>query len=200
MNCKGSLEVICGSMFSGKSEELIRCLRRAEFAKQKFIVFKHSLDTRKTIKHVISHNNTQIEAFATKDAQMILEFADKSVQVVGIDEVQFFDMSIVNVILKLIDAGKKVFVAGLDMDFRGIPFGPMPSLMAISDKTLKLKAICVSCGNDAHFSQRIVNGEPAKFNDPIILPGAEEYYQARCRNCFKIDITPNLGQHVQTNL
>ena len=187
MGSKGSLEVICGSMFSGKSEELIRRLRRAEFAKQKIMVFKHSLDTRKTIKHVISHNSTKIKAMAIKDPYSILAQVNESVDVIGIDEVQFFDLGIVSVILKLVDAGKKVFAAGLDLDFRGIPFGPMPALMALSDKTLKLKAICVNCGCDAHFSQRIVNGEPAKFNDPVILPGAEECYQARCRSCFSID-------------
>ena len=187
MSSKGNLEVICGSMFSGKSEELIRRLRRAEFAKQKIMVFKHSLDARKTIKYVISHNSTKIEAFAIRDPESILDHINDNIDIVGIDEVQFFDLGIINVILKLIDAGKKVLVAGLDLDFRGIPFGPMPALMALSDKTLKLKAICVNCGSDAHHSQRIVNGEPAKFNDPIILPGAEECYQARCRSCFKID-------------
>jgi len=187
MHAKGSLEVICGSMFSGKSEELIRRLRRAEFAKQKIMVFKHSLDDRKTIKHVISHNSNKIEALAIRDPRIILDHVNPAIEIVGIDEVQFFDLSIINVILNLIESGKKVLVAGLDLDFRGIPFGPMPSLMALSDKTLKLKAICMTCGNDAHFSQRIVNGAPAKFNDPIILPGAEEFYQARCRTCFKID-------------
>jgi len=202
MNYKGSLEVICGSMFSGKSEELIRCLRRAQFAKQNIMVFKHSLDDRKTIKHVISHNSTQIEALAIKDPAEILNLVNEAVSVIGIDEVQFFDLEIINVILKLVNSGKKVFVAGLDLDFRGVPFGPMPTLMALSDKTLKLKAICVICGKDAHFSQRIVNGHPAKFNDPIILPGAEEYYQARCRNCFEIDIIgyPRSAVNVQTNL
>lgn len=184
---KGRLEIICGSMFSGKSEELIRCLRRAEFAKQKVMAFKHSLDNRKTIKHVISHNNTKMEAIAIRNPKDILDYVGAEIDVIGIDEVQFFDLTIINVILKLIDNGKKLFVAGLDLDFRGIPFGPMPTLMALSDKILKLQAICVNCGSDAHFSQRIVNGEPAKFNDPVILPGAEECYQARCRSCFKID-------------
>jgi thymidine kinase len=187
MSTKGSLEVVCGSMFSGKSEELIRRLRRAEFAKQKIMVFKHSLDTRKTTKHVISHNSNKIAALAIRDPQEILTYVNDTTNLIGIDEVQFFDLSIINVILKLVDSGKNVIVAGLDLDFRGVPFGPMPTLMALSDKTLKLKAICVCCGHDAHHSQRMVNGEPAKFNDPIILPGAEEHYQARCRSCFKID-------------
>lgn len=187
MHAKGSLEVVCGSMFSGKSEELIRRLRRAEFAKQKIMVFKHSLDDRKTIKHVISHNSNKIEALAIRDPLVILNHVSPATELVGIDEVQFFDSSIINVILNLIESGKKVLVAGLDLDFRGVPFGPMPILMALSDKTLKLKAICVICGKDAHFSQRIINGAPAKFNDPVILPGAEECYQARCRSCFKID-------------
>lgn len=187
MSIKGTLEIICGSMFSGKSEELIRRLRRAEFAKQKLLVFKHSLDTRKTIKHVISHNGVKIKAIAVLDPMLILEFMDPTVEVVGIDEIQFFDHTIISVVLELIERGKKVIAAGLDLDFRGVPFGPMPALMALSDKTLKLKAICVTCGQDAHHSQRIVNGHPAKFTDPVILPGAEEYYQARCRSCFKID-------------
>jgi thymidine kinase len=187
MNPKGALEIICGSMFSGKSEELIRRLRRAEFAKQKLIVFKHSLDTRKTIKHVISHNGTKIKAIAISDPKNMLAHINESIDIVGIDEVQFFDQSIIAVVLEIVKMGKKVITAGLDLDFRGIPFGPMPALMALSDKTLKLKAICVKCGSDAHHSQRIINGSPARFSDPIILPGAEECYQARCRGCFTID-------------
>ncbi|OGB84656.1 thymidine kinase [candidate division TM6 bacterium RIFCSPHIGHO2_12_FULL_32_22] len=189
----GLLEVVCGSMFSGKSEELIRRLKRAEIAKMNVIAFKHSLDDRKTTEHVISHNGTKIKAFAVHDSNEILKLAHDQIEVVGIDEVQFFPKDVIKIICKLIEDGKKVIVGGLDLDFRGIPFGPMPILMAIADKVTKLKAICIECGKDAQFSQRLVNGEPAKHNDPIILVGAEECYQARCRGCFVIDKVPELG-------
>jgi thymidine kinase len=187
MKTKGSLEIVCGSMFSGKSEELIRRLRRSELAKQKIAAFKHSLDARKTIHYVISHNGTKISALTANEAAIILQQVAPEVEVVGIDEVQFFDQQIINVILELVNQGKRVIAAGLDMDFRGVPFGPMPTLLALADKILKLHAICSVCGQDAQFTQRIINGAPAKFNDPIILIGAEECYQARCRNCFEID-------------
>ncbi len=191
---KGRLEVICGTMFSGKSEELIRRLRRASIAKQKVLVFKHSLDDRHTIKYVVSHDGNKLEAQAFDNVKHILERAlDKSVDVVGIDEVQFFPQEIIEVICKLVDAGKRVIAAGLDLDFRGVPFGGIPTLMAIADEVTKLQAICTSCGKDAHFSQRLVNGAPAKFNDPVILPGAQETYQARCRNCFTIDKVPTFN-------
>lgn len=189
----GLLEVVCGSMFSGKSEELIRRLKRAEIAKLNVIAFKHDLDNRKTTEYVISHNGNKIKAFAIQNAQEILNLASHDqIEVVGIDEVQFFEKEIINIICKLVESGKKVIVGGLDLDFRGIPFGPMPILMAIADKVTKLKAICIECGKDAHFSQRLVNGQPAKHNDPIILVGAQECYQARCRSCFIIDKSPIL--------
>src|SRR3990167_6253906 len=121
MKNKGRLEIIWGSMFSGKSEEIIRRLRRAEFAKQKTMAFKHSLDMRKTIKHVISHNGTKIHAFAISNSQEILELLTETINVIGIDEIQFFDQNIVNIIIKLVENGKRVIAAGLDLDFRGIP-------------------------------------------------------------------------------
>jgi thymidine kinase len=189
---QGILEVVCGSMFSGKSEELIRRLKRAEIAKLNVIAFKHDLDNRKTTEYVISHNGNKIKAFATQDPNEILNLVNDQVEVVGIDEVQFFPKSVVNIICKLVDSGKKVIVGGLDLDFRGIPFGPMPVLMAIADRVTKLKAICIECGKDAHFSQRLVDGKPAKYHDPIILVGAQECYQARCRECFIIDKKPEL--------
>jgi len=184
---QGILEVVCGSMFSGKSEELIRRLKRSEIAKLNVVAFKHGLDNRKTTEHVTSHNGNKIKAFAIQDSSEIMKLVHEQIQVIGIDEVQFFSKDIVNVICKLVDSGKKVIVGGLDLDFRGIPFGPMPILMAIADKVTKLKAICIECGNDAHFSQRLVDGKPAKYSDPIILIGAQECYQARCRACFEID-------------
>ena len=187
---KGHLEVVCGSMFSGKSEELIRRLRRAEIAQQKVLVFKHSLDTRKTIDYIVSHNGNKLKAFALSSATEILELVDDDVSVIGIDEVQFFSNEIVNTIHTLVNRGKRVIAAGLDLDFRGVPFGSIPLLMAIADSATKLKAVCIKCGDNAHFTQRLINNQPAKYNDPVILVGAEEFYQARCRNCFAIDRSP----------
>lgn len=188
---KGTLEVICGPMFSGKSEELIRRLRRAAIAKQRVVVFKHALDDRHTIEHVRSHNGTTFEASATADIPTIRSIAlQESITVVGIDEVQFYGSDIIPIICMLIDAGKHVIVAGLDLDFRGLPFGPMPVLLAIADKVTKLTAICTFCARDAHFSQRMVNGHPARFDDPTVLVGAQETYQARCRSCYSIDKKP----------
>ena len=190
----GRLEVICGPMFSGKSEELIRRLRRAQIARQKVLTCKHALDSRHMIECVVSHNGTKLEAEATDTVQQILTMGlEESVNVVGIDEVQFFENSIIEVIVKLVDAGKRVIVAGLDLDFRGVPFGPMGTLLAIADTVTKLQSICTACGNDAHFSQRLVNNEPARFEDPIILPGAQEAYQARCRDCYRINKKPTLS-------
>lgn len=186
---KGSLEVICGSMFSGKSEELIRRLKRSELAKRNVLAFKHSLDDRSTIEYVVSHSGSKIKAIPVEEPELILELTSSSIDVIGIDEIQFFAQNIVNVICTLIEQGKRVLVAGLDLDFRGKPFGPMPLLMAIADTVTKLKAICICCGKEAHFSQRLVNGKPARADDPQIVVGAEEAYQARCRDCHIIDTT-----------
>ncbi|MGE0009988.1 MAG: thymidine kinase [Candidatus Babeliales bacterium] len=189
---KGSLEIICGSMFSGKSEELIRRLKRAELAKQNVLVFKHSLDNRSTIEYVVSHCGSKLKAIPLEKPQDILELTTSNVTVVGIDEVQFFDMSIIQVICDLVNRGKRVLVAGLDLDFRGKPFGCIPTLMAIADNVTKLQAICIHCGKNAHFTQRLVNGKPARHDDPLIVIGAEEQYQARCRSCHQIDEMPQL--------
>jgi thymidine kinase len=194
-NKKGSLEVICGPMFSGKSEELIRRLRRAAIAKQSIITFKHALDDRHTIKKVHSHNGTTFDAHATSGIEFILSHAlQPEITVVGIDEVQFYTQEIIEAICTLVDAGKEVIVAGLDLDFRSVPFGPMPTLLAIADSVTKLSAICTVCTAEAHFSQRLVNGEPALFDDPIILVGAQESYQARCRTCYVIDKKPTFNE------
>lgn len=191
MHHKGSLEVICGPMFSGKSEELIRRLRRAGIAKQKIAVFKPELDTRRGIDRVTSHNGSAMDAQPIDDLAKILErVAREDIEVVGIDEVQFFPHEIISVICSLVDAGKRVIVGGLDLDFRGIPFGPIPTLLAIADDITKLRSICTICCSDAHFTQRLVNNAPAKFDDPIIQLGAEEAYQARCRKCYSIDKKP----------
>ncbi len=190
-NDKGSLEVICGPMFSGKSEELIRRLRRAKIAKQNILVFKHALDNRTTIEHIASHNGNTIDACATDNVEEIKKhISDNSINIIGIDEVQFFSFDIVKIICDLVNSGKKIIAAGLDCDFRGIPFGPIPVLLAIADKVTKLDSICISCGADARYSQRLVNNQSAKFDYPIIQVGAEETYQARCRNCYIIDKFP----------
>lgn len=185
---QGKCEVICGSMFSGKTEELIRRLRRAQLAKLPVQVFKHSLDQQRVkIEKLHSHNGDTLEALAL-DSEIRMEQAlEAKTHVVGIDEVQFFSPAIVPFIQRLIEQGKHVIVAGLDMDFRGLPFGCIPALLAIADTVTKLKAVCMSCGGDAHFTQRMVNNKPAAFEDPLILIGAQENYQARCRNCFQIN-------------
>jgi thymidine kinase len=191
LNAKGQLEVICGSMFSGKTEELMRRLNRAEYAKQNVLTIKHQIDQRKSKTSITSHNGRERLAFMIDNTQdslnKILELANSNISVVGIDEAQFFPKEIVGIICQLVEKGKRVVVAGLDLDFRAEPFGIMPLLLAIADHVTKLKAICVLCGKDAHHTQRLVNGQPAKYTDPIILVGAEECYQARCRDCFQID-------------
>jgi thymidine kinase len=176
-------------MFSGKSEELIRRIRRAEFAKQSIITFKHHSDNRSTLESVVSHNGNTVKAIPIEHPTEILSHIATHHEVVGIDEVQWFELSIVNVICELINQGKRVIVAGLDLDFRGKPFGCIPILMAVADNVTKLKAICIQCGKDAHYTQRLVNGNAAKFDDPVMLIGAEELYQARCRDCHSIDKT-----------
>jgi len=190
-NAKGRLEVVCGSMFSGKTEELMRRLRRAELAKQQVLTIKHFIDKRMSHSCIVSHDGRERNAFPLGETNVgidkILELANRNISVVGIDEVQFFPSEIIEVICKLVENGKRVIVAGLDLDFRGEPFGIIPALMAISDEVLKLHAICCLCGKEAHHTQRLVNGEPAKYDDPIVMVGASECYEARCRDCFKID-------------
>ncbi len=190
---KGSLEVICGSMFSGKSEELIRRLKRSQLAKRDVLAFKHSLDDRTHIEYVISHNGNKIKAIPINNPETILELITPEVEVVGIDEVQFFSQEIVTIICTLIEQGKRIITAGLDLTFNLIPFGPLPLLLAIADKVTKLKAICMKCGKEAQFTQRLVNNKPARFSDPTIVVGAEEKYQARCRDCHLIDKLPEFN-------
>lgn len=186
----GRLEVICGSMFSGKSEELIRRIRRAEYAQQPTQLFKPTLDNRKTIDHVHAHSGDKLTACAVTNSRELEKLVLDTTMIVGIDEVQFLDANIVLVIDRLVYAGKRVIVAGLDLDFRGIPFGCMPTLLALADDVTKLKAVCMKSGKDAHVSQRLINGKPAKHTDPIILVGAEESYEARSRACHEIDVKP----------
>ena len=177
----GWIELICGSMFSGKTEELIRRIKRAEIARQKVQVFKHALDTRYAQKKVASHSGLETKAVVVKDAAAIMGLVEADTQVVAIDEVQFFDWSVANVCNTLADQGKRVIVAGLDMDFRGEPFGPMPLLMAMAEMVEKLQAICMVCGAPASRTQRLIDGRPARYDDPVIMVGASEVYEARCR-------------------
>ncbi len=187
---RGHIEVICGSMFSGKTEELIRRIKRAEIAKQRVQVFAHALDTRYGENRVASHSGTNWEAILVQNAEQILEHLDPRATVVAIDEAQFFDWKIAEVTSALADRGVRVIVAGLDMDFRGEPFGPMPLLLAQAEQVDKLSAICVVCGAPASRSQRLINGKPAKYDDPVILVGASEVYEARCRHCYEIPGKP----------
>lgn len=176
-------------MFSGKSEELIRRIRRAQIAKQKVQVFKPAIDDRYSIDKVVSHNGSSINAISVTKASEILDLLEEDTQVVAIDEIQFFDHSLVDVVREIADMGKRVICAGLDMDFRGEPFGVTPDIMAIAESVDKLTAICVKCGNPATRTQRLINGKPAKYDDPIILVGAHETYEARCRKCHEVPRT-----------
>ncbi len=182
----GHIELICGSMFSGKTEELIRRLRRATIARQSIQVFKPRMDNRYHAKKVTSHSGVQIDAKPVASSHEILICLTPDTTVVGIDEIQFFDMDIVRTCEQMANDGKRVICAGLDMDFRGEPFGPVPLMMACAEKVDKLDAICTVCGEPAHRTQRLIDGQPASYNDPIVLVGAEEVYQARCRNCHVI--------------
>ena len=174
---KGSIEVVCGSMFSGKTEELIRRMKRAQFAKLKVEIFKPAIDVRYSEAEVVSHDRNAIQSTPVDSSQNILLMAN-DVDVVGIDEAQFFDDGIVDVCRQLADSGIRVIVAGLDMDYMGVPFGPMPALMATAEYVTKVHAICVRCGDLAHHSHRLTN------DDKQVLLGAQDAYQPICRHCF----------------
>ncbi len=186
----GWIELICGSMFSGKTEELIRRARRAQIARQKLQVFKPGLDDRYGVEKLASHDGVSWDAVSVQDARQILGLVRSDTRVVIIDEVQFFDRSIANVCNVLADAGKRVIVAGLDTDFRGEPFGPVPLLLAEAEVVDKLQAICVVCGAPATRTQRLIDGQPASYDDPIIMVGASEVYEARCRRCHEVPGKP----------
>lgn len=177
----GSLEVITGSMFCGKTDELIRRLRRARIAKQKIQVFKPRIDNRYAEAKVMSHAGTEFEAIPIDKAADIRAQLKEDTTVVAIDEAQFLDAEIVAVVNYLADQGIRVIVAGLDTDFRGEPFGAMPVLTALAEQVDKLHAICMVCGQDASRTQRLVDGKPAHYNDPVVIVGAAEMYEARCR-------------------
>lgn len=174
---RGGIEVVCGSMFSGKTEELIRRMKRAQFAKQKVEIFKPTIDVRYSEKDVVSHDNNVIQSTPVDSSQNILLLAD-DIDVVGIDEAQFFDMGIVDVCNQLASRGIRVIVAGLDMDYKGVPFGPMPALMAIAEDVYKTHAICVHCGDLAYISHRLVSSEKR------VLLGETESYEPLCRSCY----------------
>jgi thymidine kinase len=176
-NTRGSIEIICGAMFSGKTEELIRRLNRARFARQKIAIIKPVIDTRYHAQSVVSHNKTAMECIAVADAGTILSVAADA-DVIGIDEAQFFDMPLVTICNQLANSGKRVIVAGLDMDYTGTPFGPIPALMATAEYVTKLHAICIKCGNLAHYSHRkLVDKE-------LIVLGETDHYEALCRICY----------------
>ena len=187
----GWIELICGSMFSGKTEELIRRVRRAEIARQVVQVFKPAIDRRYHEMAVASHSGSQFDAVPLTEARQIIEHLDEACAVVAIDEVQFFDWEIAEVINELANGGRRVIVAGLDQDFRGEPFGPMPLLMTQAEEVTKLNAICVQCGDPASRTQRLIDGRPAQWDDPVVLVGGQESYEARCRRCH---IIPNRPQ------
>lgn len=183
---RGRIEIICGSMFSGKTEEMIRRLRRAVIARQQVQAFKPAIDSRYHAEKVTSHNGLHFEAQPVSRAADILMIVDPQTDVVAIDEVQFFDPGIVEVCEKLAENGKRVICAGLDQDFRGLPFGPMPELLARAEDVDKLHAICVVCGENASRTQRLIEGRPAAFDDPVVMVGAAEVYEARCRQCHQL--------------
>lgn len=174
---KGWIEVICGSMFSGKTEELIRRLKRAQYAKQRIEIFKPEIDTRYDIEKVVSHDENSINSTPVQSSSQIL-LLSTDIEVVGIDEAQFFDTEIVSVCNTLAKRGVRVIVAGLDMDYLGKPFGPMPALIATAEYVTKVHAICVRCGNLAYVSHRIVE------NDKLVLLGETDSYQPLCRICY----------------
>lgn len=197
---RGSLKLICGSMFSGKTEYLIKELKRAEYAKKRVLTVKHAIDQRNNqqVGALLSHEGNQRSALVVggtiDNLNLIIMHAQDTIDVIGIDEIQFFPEHMIRVIGALIEAGKEVIVAGLDLDFRGEPFGIVPTLMALADTVIKLHAVCVVCGNNAQHTQRLINGKAARYHDPLILVGSEELYEARCRNCFIIDQSTLLYQ------
>ncbi|WP_146552972.1 thymidine kinase [Rummeliibacillus sp. SL167] len=182
MTQNGWIEVICGSMFSGKSEELIRRVRRAQFAKQKIAVFKPKIDNRYSEEAVVSHNGATIIAHPIEKSGETWNYITDDFDVIAIDEAQFFDEDIIDTAQSLANHGYRVILAGLDQDFKGIPFGPMPKLMAIAEQVTKLQAVCSVCGAPASRTQRLINGQPANADDPVILVGAAEAYEPRCRH------------------
>ena len=174
----GWIEVICGSMFSGKSEELIRRLRRAQIARQRVQIFKPGIDARYSEDHIVSHSEQKLASQVVATSQEIFDNVDPRTEVIGIDEAQFLDAGIVTVCNRLADMGKRVIVAGLDQDYMGRPFSPLPELLAVAEYITKTLAICMRCGNPANHTQRLIQ------SDERVVVGASDIYEARCRRCF----------------
>ncbi len=175
----GWIEVICGSMFSGKSEELIRRLRRAIIAKQRVQIFKPRIDSRYADAEIVSHSEMRLPSLSVESSDELLEKLDHRTEVVGVDEAQFFDAGLITAAGRMADQGKRVIVAGLDKDYRGMPFEPIPSLMAVAEDVTKTLAICVRCGSPANNTQRLVE------SDELVVVGAQGLYEARCRRCYE---------------
>jgi thymidine kinase len=188
----GWVEVITGSMFSGKSEELIRRLRRAQIARQKVQIFKPAIDARYSEHHIVSHSALRIESQLVASATEILALVELGTEVIGIDEGQFFDQALVQVANQLADQGKRVIVAGLDMDYLGKPFEPMPQLLAIADDVTKTRAICMQCGHPATYTQRLIARQER------VVVGATGAYEARCRRCFDPHLAAGLAEAGET--
>jgi len=188
----GWIEVVCGPMFSGKSEELIRRLRRAEIARQRVQIFKPSLDDRYSNSEIVSHSQLRIDSQAVESAADIMQRIEARTEVIGIDEANFLGNGLVEVVTRLADLGKRVIVAGLDTDYLGRPFDPIPALLALAEQITKTLAICMRCGNPAKFTQRLIA------SDDLIVVGAGGMYEARCRRCFEAGVTPEARQTLKT--
>ena len=180
----GWIEVVCGPMFSGKSEELIRRLRRAEIARQRVQIFKPGIDHRYSEDHIVSHSELRIRSESVRDAADIQARLDWRTEVIGLDEAQFLGHEIIDIVVRLADMGKRIIIAGLDTDYLGRPFHPMPELLAVADEITKTLAICMQCGNPAKHTQRLIDSED------LVVVGAAGLYEARCRRCFE----PNLAK------
>ena len=187
---EGWLEVICGCMFAGKTEELIRRINVLSYAKKNILAFKPKIDNRYSDSEIVSHAGARVPCYVIDNAKEILKKVTSDVEVVAIDEVQFFDELIVDVCEYLADKGVRVIVAGLDKDFRGESFGVLPELLTRAEFVTKLTAVCAKCGAPATRTQRLVNNQPASFDDPIVLVGAVEHYEPRCRHCHEVENKP----------
>lgn len=183
---EGWIEVICGCMFAGKTEELIRRINVLSYARKNILVFKPKIDDRYSTTEIASHAGSKVPCIVISEAKEILNHVNYDTDVVAIDEVQFFDEDVVDICEYLADSGLRVMVAGLDKDFRSEPFGVLPDLLTRAEFVTKLTAVCAKCGAPATRTQRIINGKPASFNDPIVLVGAKEAYEPRCRHCHEI--------------
>ena len=189
---EGWIEVICGCMFAGKTEELIRRINVLSYARKNILVFKPKIDDRYSTTEIASHAGSKVPCIVISEAKEILNHVNYDTDVVAIDEVQFFDEDVVDICEYLADSGLRVMVAGLDKDFRGEPFGVLPDLLTRAEFVTKLTAVCAKCGAPATRTQRIINGKPASFNDPIVLVGAKEAYEPRCRHCHEIVDKPKI--------